>query len=100
MKTDTTENVKFIVTNFKDIFTSYVTTTYPKMFSFGLSSVISKVFVADFEQVFFCWKKNYCCSNPKIPCPANKYLLKVSSRNPKARGEICEKLTVETALLY
>ena len=70
------------------------------MFSFGLSSVISKVFVADFEQVFFCWKKNYCCSNPKIPCPANKYLLKVSSRNPKARGEICEKLTVETALLY
>ena len=27
--------------------------------------------------------KNYCCSNPKIPCPANKYLLKVSGRNPK-----------------
>ena len=27
------------------------------MFSFGLLSVISKVFVADFEQVFFCWKR-------------------------------------------
>ena len=29
------------------------------MFSFGLSSVISKVFVVDFEHVFFCWKR-YC----------------------------------------
>ena len=28
------------------------------MFSFGLSSVISKVFVADFEHVFFCWKRH------------------------------------------
>ena len=37
---------------------------------------------------------------PKILCPANKYLLKVSDRSPKARGEICEKLTVEIALLY
>ena len=27
------------------------------MFSFGLSSVISKVFVADFEHVFVCWKR-------------------------------------------
>ena len=27
------------------------------MFSFGLSSVISKVFVADFEHVLFCWKR-------------------------------------------
>ena len=26
------------------------------MFSFGLSSVISKVFVADFEYVFVCWE--------------------------------------------
>ena len=33
--------------------------------------------------------KNYCCSYPKMPCTANKYLLKVSGRNPKARGEIC-----------
>ena len=27
------------------------------MFSFGLSSVIFKVFVADFEHVFVCWKR-------------------------------------------
>ena len=27
------------------------------MFSFGLASVISKVFVADFERVFVCWKR-------------------------------------------
>ena len=27
------------------------------MFSFRLSSVISKVFVADFEHVFVCWKR-------------------------------------------
>ena len=33
-----------------------MTTTYPKMFSFGLSSVISKIFVADFEHVFVYWK--------------------------------------------
>ena len=34
-----------------------MTTTYPNMFSFGLSS-ISKVFAADFEHVLFCWKKH------------------------------------------
>ena len=28
------------------------------MFSFGLLSVISKVFAADFEHVFFCWKRH------------------------------------------
>ena len=26
------------------------------MFSFGLSSVISKVWVADFEHIFVCWE--------------------------------------------
>ena len=31
--------------------------TYPYMFPFGLSSVISKVFVTDFEHVFVCWKR-------------------------------------------
>ena len=36
MKTDGRENVKFIITNFKDRFTSYITTAYPNMFSFGL----------------------------------------------------------------
>ena len=36
MKTYRRENVKFIVTNFKDRFTLYITTTYPNMFSLGL----------------------------------------------------------------
>ena len=57
------------------------------MFSFGLSSVVSKVFVVTLTMCLFTGKdiaQNYCCSNPKIPCPANKYLLKVSGRNPKS----------------
>ena len=57
MKTDRRGNVKFIVTNYKDRFTSCITTPYPYIFSFGLSSVISKVFVVDFEHVFVCWKR-------------------------------------------
>ena len=56
MKTDRRENVKFIVTNFKDRFTSYITTTYPNMFSFGLSSVISKVFLAILSMLLFAGK--------------------------------------------
>ena len=56
MKTDRRENVKFIVTtNFKDRFTSYITTSYRKMFSLGLS-VISKAFVADLSMCFFAGK--------------------------------------------
>ena len=35
MKTDRRENIKFIVTNYKDRFTSKITTTYLNMFSFG-----------------------------------------------------------------
>ena len=54
MKTDRRENVKFIVTNFKDRFTSYITTTYPNMFSLGLS--ISKFFVADLSMCLFTGK--------------------------------------------
>ena len=55
MKTDRKENVKFIVTNLKDRFTSYITTTYPNMFSLGLS-VISKVFLADLSMCLFAGK--------------------------------------------
>ena len=55
MKTDRRENVKFVVTNFKDRFTSYITTTYSNMFSLGLS-VISKVFVADLSMCLFAEK--------------------------------------------
>ena len=57
MKTDRRENVKFIITNFKDRFTSHVTTAYPNMFSFGLCLLFSKVFVTDFEHVLGCWKR-------------------------------------------
>ena len=55
MKTDRTENVTFIVTYSKDRFTSYITTTYPNMFSLRLS-VISKVFVADLNMCLFAGK--------------------------------------------
>ena len=55
MKTDRRENVKFVVTNFKDRFTSYIITTYSNMFSLGLS-VISKVFVADLSMCLFAGK--------------------------------------------
>ena len=55
MKTDRRENVKFIVTNSKDRFTSYITTTYPNMFSLGLS-VISKVLVTHLSMCLFAGK--------------------------------------------
>ena len=38
--------------------------------------------------------KNYCCSNPKIPCPAKKYLLKVSGRNPKTWTTCSRSMTL------
>ena len=75
MKTDRRENAKFIVTtNFKDRFASYITTSYRNMFSLGLT-VISRVFVADLSTCLFAGKdtaQKLFCSNPKIPCPANK----------------------------
>ena len=47
------------------------------MFSFGLSPVIFKVSVADFEHVFICWKRFRITiavlGNLEIPYPANKY---------------------------
>ena len=55
MRTGRRENVKFIVTNFKDRFTLYITTTYPNMFSLGLS-VSSKFFVADLSMCLFAGK--------------------------------------------
>ena len=55
MKTDRRENAKFIVTNSKDRFTLYITTTYPDMFSLGLS-IIFMVFVADLSMCFFAGK--------------------------------------------
>ena len=63
------------------------------MFSFGLSSVISNVFVADFEQMFVCWGR-YRTTIAVLqiiekPYPANKSLLKANNKNPKTRCEIC-----------
>ena len=55
MKTDRRENVKVIVTNFEDRFTSYITTSYRNRFSPGLA-VISKVFVADLSMCLFAGK--------------------------------------------
>ena len=63
------------------------------MFSFGLSSVISKVSIATLGMFLFAGKgigqKPLLFSNPIIICSANKYLSKVSGRNPKTRCEIC-----------
>ena len=55
MKTDRRENVKLIVTNFKDRFKSYITTSYRNMFSLGLA-VISKIFAADLSMCLFAGK--------------------------------------------
>ena len=57
MKTDRRENVKFMVRNIKDRLTSYIATIFPNILSFELSSVISKVFAADFEHAFVCSKR-------------------------------------------
>ena len=47
------------------------------MLSFGLSRAIFKASVADFEHVFFCWKRYritiVVLEILEIPCPANKY---------------------------
>ena len=56
------------------------------MFSFGLSSVISKVSVADFEHVFFCCERYriiiVVLQILEIPYPANKYS-KSTTETPK-----------------
>ena len=67
------------------------------MFSFELSSIIFKVFFADFEHVFVCWGRyRVTVAVLRIiekPYPAKKFVLKVSNRNPKTR---CEIYVVET----
>ena len=54
------------------------------MFSFGLSSVISKVFVADFEHVFFCWKRY---STKTIVVLILKYLAQQTNTYSKSVAE-------------
>ena len=36
--------------------------------------------------------KNYCCSSPKIPCPANKYLLNAAAETLLANSRDCASL--------
>ena len=66
------------------------------MFSFGLSSVISQVFVADFEHVFFCWKrysrKTIVVLILKYLAQQKKYLLKVAAETLKANNRDCASL--------
>ena len=57
-----------------------------RMFSFGLSSVISKVFVANFEHVFFfCWKRY---STKTIVALILKYLAHQTNTYSKSTAEI------------
>ena len=64
--------------------------TYARaLFSFGLTSVISKVSFVYFGHVFV-FRKRYGITIVvvrilEMPYPANKYFLKVSNRNPKTR---------------
>ena len=70
------------------------------MFSFGLSFVIFKVFVADFEHVFVCWKRY---RTKTIVVLILKYLAqqKMSvAETLKQDVKSVKKLTVEIAFLY
>ena len=60
------------------------------MFSFGLSSIISMFFAADFEHVFVCWKR-YSLKTIAVPntLPSKQILTQSSGGNLKTRGEIC-----------
>ena len=87
MKTDRRENLKFIVTNFKDRFTSYITITYPNIF-FGLSA-ISKLFLLFLkllliEHVFVCWKRY---STKTIVVLILKYLAQQTNTYSKPAAE-------------
>ena len=54
------------------------------MFPFGLSPVISKVFVADFEHVFVCWKRY---STKTIVVLILKYLAQQTNTYSKSAAE-------------
>ena len=84
MKTNRRENVKFMVRNIKDRFTSYIATIFPNMLSFELSSVISKVFAADYEHVFVCSKRY---STKAIVVLILKYLAQKTNTYSKSVAE-------------
>ena len=83
---DRRQNVKFIVTNFKDRFTSYITTAYSNMFFFfcGLSFLIFKVFITGYEYVFVCWKRY---STITIVALILKYLAQQTNTYSKSAAE-------------
>ena len=66
------------------------------MFSFGLSSVISKVFVADFEHVFFCWKRY---STKTIVILILKYLAQQTNTYSKSAAETLKASSRDCASL-
>ena len=67
------------------------------MFSFGLSSVISKVFVADFEHVFFCWKRY---STKTIVVLILKYLAQQTNTYSKSAAETLKANCRDCASLW
>ena len=66
------------------------------MFSFGLSSVISKVFVADFEHMFFCWKRY---STKTIAVLILKYLAQQTNTYSKSAAETLKASSRDCASL-
>ena len=67
------------------------------MFSFGLSSVISKVFVADFEHVFVCWKRY---STKTIVVLILKYLAQQTNTYSKSAAETLKANCRDCASLW
>ena len=57
------------------------------IFSFGLSSVISKVFVADFEHIFVCTKIAKRCSTKTTVILILKYLSQQTNTYSKSAAE-------------
>ena len=84
MKTDRREHVKFIVTNTRIYLHHKLQLLIRICFFFGLSSVISKVFVGDFEHVFFCLKEY---STKTIVVLILKYLAQQSNTYSKSAAE-------------
>ena len=92
MKTDRRENLKFIVTNFKDRFTSYITITYPNMFFFLDYLLFLSYFcyyllllkLLLIEHVFVCWKRY---STKTIVVLILKYLAQQTNTYSKSAAE-------------
>ena len=83
----------FFLLNKNTSFIEHIRRLFLNKLSFELSSVVSKVFVADFGYVFVCWGSyRITISVFRIiekPYPENKSLFKVNNRSPKTRCEIC-----------